>query len=253
MGIAYNVPSIVRDGLVLYLDAANIVKHGSSPYKNLSGVGDITNTDFAVTENIFRSNASPTLGTGTSNLVISGITLDTGSVTVQWFMKVTSEPNVDGNNNWRRLIANTDGSRNPFGFVLEQARQINFTLQTTTGNKRYLSGSFIPYIASLNTWEMHTFTYDKDTGNSSCYRNTTLIRSGAQTSSSDGVTGATVPGEAMATLDNTGLMEISNSTTSTTGDGCLPCDLGPWFIYNKALGQSEIKQNFEVLRGRYGI
>lgn len=246
-------PNIIEDGLVICLDAANITKHGTSPYSNLSGVGTITNVDFTVVDNVFRSNASPSTGLGTSNLVFSGITLDTGSVTVQWFMKVTSEPNVDANNNWRRLIADTAGVRNPFGFVLEQARQINFTLQTTTGNKRYIAGSFTPYTTPLNTWEMHTYTYNKDTGVASCYQNTTLISSGAQTASSDGVTGATVAGESMVTLSSGSSMEISNSVTSTSGDGCLPCDLGPWIIYNKALSLSEVKQNFDALRGRFGI
>lgn len=244
---------VIKDGLVLHIDPANLTKHGSSPYKNLFGAGTITNTDFTTVDNIFRSNASPTLGTGTSNLVFSGITLDTGSVTVQWWMKVTSEPNVDANNNWRRLIADTAGGRSPFGFVLEQGRQINFTLQTTTGNKRYLAGAFTPYTTPLNTWEMHTFTYDKDTGVATCYQNTTQIRSGAQTASSDGVTGATVAGESMVTLSSGTPMEISNSTASSNGDGCLPCDLGPWLIYNKALSSYEVERNFLCYRKRFGI
>ena len=234
------------------LDPSNITKHGSSPYNNLAGSpSSITNSNFATVDNIFRSNCNNS-ATGTSEFVFNNVTIDTGSVTVQWFMKVTSEPNVDANNNWRRLIAQTGGERNPFGFVLEQARQINFTLQTTTGNKRYLNNSFTPYIAGLNVWEMHTYTYDKTNGIASCYKNATLQRSGPQTTNtSDG--GATVSGEAMVSLSPQTVMGISNSNTTSGGDACLPCDLGPWIIYNKALTQEEVDINFNCLRLRFGI
>ena len=244
-------PNIVTDGLVLALDPSNVEKHGTSPYKNLAGNGSITNSNFTTTENIFRSDCVSS-ATGTSEFTFSGIEINTGSVTVQWFMKVTSSPNVDGNNNWRRLIAQTGGGRNPFGFVLEQGLQINFTLQTTTGNKRYLNNSFTPYTTSLNTWQMHTFTYNKSTGTSACYKNNTLQSSGAQTTNGAGAN-ATVAGEGMVNLSPTTIMGISNSNGSSGGDACLPADLGYWLIYSKALTSDEVTHNFNLLRGRYGI
>jgi len=247
----YIGPNIINDGLVLALDPSNVEKHGTSPYKNLAGNGSITNSNFTTTENIFRSDCVSS-ATGTSEFTFSGIEINTGSVTVQWFMNVTSNPNVDGNNNWRRLIAQTGGGRSPFGFVLEQSLQINFTLQTTSGTKRYLNNNFAPYSTSLNTWQMHTFTYNKSTGTSACYKNNTLQSSGAQSTNSSGAN-ATIAGEAMVNLSTSEVMGISNSNSSSGNDACLPADLGYWLIYSKALTSDEVTHNFNLLRARYGI
>lgn len=244
-------PKVITDGLVLALDPANIIKHGNTPYKNLAGNSTITNSNFATTESIFRSDCVSS-ATGTSEFTFSGIEINTGSVTVQWFMNITSNPNVDSNNNWRRLIAQTGGGRNPFGFVLEQSMYINFTLQTTTGNKRFLNNSFTPYNTSLNTWQMHTFTYDKVTGTSACYKNDSLQRSGAQTSNGSGAN-ATVAGEAMVNLSTSEVMGISNSNSSSGGDACLPADLGYWLIYDKALTSNEVSNNYNALKTRFGL
>lgn len=248
MAMGYG-PTLVKNGLVLHLDPANLIKHGSSPYTSLTSSATITNFSFTPTNNIFRSDCVNS-ATGNSYFSLTGMTLDTGSVTVQWFMNMTTLPNVDANNNWRRLIANPAGGRNPFGFVLEQGGQINFTLQTTTGNKRHINGNFTPTTVGVNEWNMITYTYDKTSGIASCYKNAVLQRSGPQTS---GSTSPTVAGEAMTNLASSSSMEISNNNTSSGGDACLPCDLGPWMIYNRALTAEEVANNFSCIRGRYGI
>ena len=116
---------IITDGLVLALDPSNIAKHGNSPYTNLAGNGSIVNNNFEEIDNIFRSDCVNSVN-GNSQFEISGIEINTGSVTVQWFMNVTSDPDVGDENSWRRLIAKNDGSRAPFGFVLERSLRINF-------------------------------------------------------------------------------------------------------------------------------
>jgi hypothetical protein len=247
MGIEYS-PKITTNGLVLCLDPANLIRHGSSPYKSLTSTATITNNSFLTVDNIFRSDCfnSPI---GNSFFAISGMVLDTGSVTVQWFMNMTSNPNVDGNNNWRRLIANPSGDRIPFGFVLEQGGQINFTLQTTTGNKRHINNNFTPTSVALNEWNMITYTYDRNSGLATCYKNDQLVLQGPQTA---GSVSPTTPGEAMVNLSGSNMV-ISNNNTASGGDACLPCDLGPWLIYTRALSNLEIQQNFQAFRGRYGI
>jgi len=248
----HNNPRIVTDGLVLCLDPTASPAISSSPYRNLANASTtITNTDFTVVDGIFRSNASG--GAGTSEFTFSGNEITTGSLTVQWFMKVTSSPNVGSNNNWCRLIATSGGSRVPFGFVLEQSYYINFTVDTSTGNKRFLNSQFTPYQATANTWEMHTFTYDKSSGFAACYRNTTSIRSGPMTGDSSGGS-ATTAGEGMDNLTTGTTMAISNASSSNpNGDACLPCDLGPWLIYNKALSSAEILKNYNAHKSRFGL
>ena len=250
MKTSYNT-SVVRDGLVFHLDPGNISKHGSSPYANLAdGVsGTIINQDFEVVNGVFRSNDTPT-NVGTSQFQFDNVVLDTGSVTVQWFMKPNYLPDYDDNNNWRRLIASSINNRDPFGFVLEQQLQINFTLQTTTGNKRHLDGNFTPSSATLGVWDMHTYTYDSAAGIASCYKNSFLLLSGPQTASS---IEPTQPGEKMATLSASDVMEISHDKGNYSGDACVPADFGPWLIYNRALSAKEVTRNFEAIRGRYGL
>lgn len=246
---------IVTDGLLLQLDPSNLIKHGSSPYKNLSGgSGTITNNNFTTVDGIFRSDCVSS-ATGTSYLPITGLSSTTGSVTVQFFINITTNPNVDSNNNWRRLIAKNDGNRDPFGFVLEQSTAINFTLQTSTGNKRYLDSVFTPISSSqigVGNWNMVTYTYNATTGDAACYLNKDLIRSGPMTSDGSG-SNATVSGEKMADITSSLVMEISHNNTSSGGDACLPADLGPWMIYNTALTHDQVKQNFNALRGRFGL
>jgi hypothetical protein len=239
--------NLVKSGLVVKLDPRSIPE-------NINQANDsstVVNNNFEIIDDVlFRSDASPTTGIGTSEFQLSDNVIETGSVTVQWFMKITSNPNVNANNNWRRIIAKDDGTRDPFGFVLEQSLDINFTLQTTLGNKRYINNSFTPYAALLNKWEMHTYTYDKATGIAACYKNEELILTGPQNSNTSGG-GATVPGEAMANLSLATVMKISNNTTSTIGNGCLPADIGVFMIYNRALSEEEVINNYNQLSKRY--
>jgi hypothetical protein len=239
--------NLVKSGLVVKLDPRSIPE-------NINQANDsstVVNNNFEIIDDVlFRSDASPTTGIGTSEFQLSDNVIETGSVTVQWFMKITSNPNVNANNNWRRIIAKDDGTRDPFGFVLEQSLDINFTLQTTLGSKRYINNSFTPYAALLNKWEMHTYTYDKAAGIAACYKNEELILTGPQNSNTSGG-GATVPGEAMANLSLATVMEISSNTTSTSGDGCLPADIGVFMIYNRALSEEEVINNYNQLSKRY--
>ena len=252
MGIAYNT-SIVRNGLVLHLDAAN-AKHGISPYANLCGAGSITNQDFTIIDGIFRSNADPLTGSGTSELLTTGIEINTGSFTLINWLKVTSEPNVGTNNNYRMIFSQNGITLSPFAFLIEQTRAIQYTLQTSLRSYRYVDGSFTHGTLPLNQWVMSTFMYDKTTGIGSVYYNKSLTKTGLMTTDSLKTT-TTVPDEAILPVTTSMFMNLSNNNPviNPIGYGCFPGDIGPCLVYNKALSLNEISQNFNALRGRYGI
>lgn len=253
MSLSHGVSKLPRNGLVYALDPGNLNKHGSSPYKNLVGnLGTFTNTDFAEVDGIFRSNASPTTSFGTSNITMTGAEISTGSATVIFWIKLTSDPNTGPENEWRRLIANATSARSPIGFVLEENLYINFSITTTVQNYRHLDSEFTPTNATLNTWEMFAFTYNVATGDAAAYKNGALVRSGKMT---DGVNdgNSTAVGEALNTLNTSGALAISNSKTSGYNDGCLPADLGPWFIYDRPLIATEISEIYEATRKRFGV
>jgi hypothetical protein len=250
MGVAYN-PKISTAGLVLYVDPANQTKLGSSPYQNLSGSGTITNNDFQETENIWRSNANTSTGAGTSELTITGIEVATGSFTMIIWLRRTSDANVGTNNNWRSVFMNGGTSQNPFGILMEQSGFIQFSLSTAVRTYRNIAGAFTQFLIPLNQWIQVVFSYDSNTGLGSAYSNGTLIRAGLMTQSTD----SSSPGESVNPLTTALTYKVSNNNnvTNPSGTGCFPGDIGPAMIYNRALTPSEIQQNFNALRGRYGI
>lgn len=245
--------NIVSDGLILCIDAANY-KYGSSPYKNLHGAGNSTNQNFTIVDGIFRTDADPVTGAGTSELLTTGIEINTGSFSLTNWLKVTSEPNVGTNNNYRMIFAQNGISQSPFGFLMEQNRSIQYTLVTSTRTYRYLNGYFTQGTLPLNEWAMSTFQYEKSTGIASVYYNGSLVRSGPM-STDTAKTLTSVPNEPVINVTTSMYMNLSNNnpTTNPNGQGCFPGDMGPCLLYNKSLSDNEVKQNFESIRGRYGV
>ncbi len=253
MAIVYNT-NIVRSGLILSIDAANMVKHGSSPYKNLAGAGSITNQNFTVVDNIFRTDANPTTGAGTSTMPMTGLTLNTGSFTLINWLKLTSNPDTGVNNNWRVVFGQGAG-QTPFGFYMEQDRYVQFSLQTTVRGYRYINGAFGQFQLPLNTWAMTTFTYNKTTGIGASYSNGTVVNQGFMTVTTDTAGVKSVADEGILPI-TTGMsmnLSVSNNTSDPNGSGCFPGDYGPCLIYNRALTAAEVAQNFNAIRSRYGI
>jgi len=252
MGISYNT-SVVRDGLVLHLDGNNLSKHGISPYKNLGGSGTITNQDFQEVDGAWRSNANSSTGEGTSFLSMTGFEANTGSFTMIIWLRRTSEPNVGSNNNWRSVFMNAGTSQNPFGMLMEQSSFIQFTLATSVRSYRHLGGQFTQFFIPLNTWTQVVFSYNSSSATGSAYQNGTLIRSGNMSTTADQSVSA-APGEGANPITTALTYRISNSNVANpSGAGCFPGDIGLAMIYNRSLSASEISQNFEALRGRYGI
>lgn len=253
MAIAYNT-NIVRSGLVLNLDPANMIKHGVSPYANLAGAGSITNQNFTVVDNTFRTNTNPTTGAGTSTMPMTGLTLNTGSFTLINWLKLTSNPDVGVNNNWR-VVFGQGVAQSPFGFYMEQDRFVQFSLTTTLRQYRHINGVFGQFALPLNTWAMTTFLYDKTTGVGSSYLNGVVVNQGFMTVTGDTAGVTSVAGEGILDITTGMSMNLTNSnnTSDPSGAGCFPGDYGPCIIYNRALSAAEVKQNFEAQRGRFRI
>jgi hypothetical protein len=254
MSVAYN-PKIVKDGLVLYIDPANQTKLGASPYRNLSGAGSITNSNFQETENIWRSNANTSTGAGTSQLSITNIEVAIGSFTMIVWLKRTSNPEVGSNNNYRSVFMKDGTSQNPFGILMEETGLIQFSLTTAVRSYRYISGNFTQFLIPLNQWIQVVFSYDSNTGLGAAYNNDTLVRSGSMTPTGDPAVTPSAPGESALSLTTAMTYKISNSrdVSNPEGFGCFPGDVGPAMIYNRALTAAEVRQNFNAMRGRFGV
>lgn len=217
MGSHYN-PNIVIDGLVFYLDAANL--------KSYPGTG---NTWFDLSGN----NNNGTLTNGpTYNSANNG-----GSIV---FDGVNDYISVSDN----LLDLSGDWSFSCWAKCNNDANPRIFTMITTLDNLSigYMQTTLSPYIRIDNTTIQGTtsitrgvwskLTYQVNAGVREIYINSIKIAT-----SSGGITA------------NAMYSAIGGGYTGFTFNGTLSIAN----IYNRALSTTEIKQNFNAHRGRYGI
>lgn len=256
-------PKIILDGLVEVIE----------PYFFTGGISEILvnkRTPSTISINNFTqgtSTSAPTLqsnvgadGAGTSHITLSrNNVLETGSITYStWFNLEGIAINVGTNNNWRGFLCTNDSGTagSPLTMVLEQSNSINFTTTHEGILRRNLNSSFAPYSVTTDGWQNLVYTYDFTSGNAACYKNGVLIRSGPMTADSAG-TNPTVVGDILTytNYQASGFRIYGGTSTEANpnGNGMCPGELSTTYIYNKALSAIEIIQNFEALRGRFGI
>ena len=259
-------PRIVTNGIIHILDAS---KYNTSLSQTItSPIGDswtISNFSTGNTSSIISLSSNVNnFGAGNSFVrVAPNSSANTGSITfILWFNLKNIPIDTDGNNNWRALVATNLGgtSGSPLTMVLEEARTINFSTSHTDSYRRYLDSSFTPISVDANGWQMITYTYSKDTGIAHCYKNNTAIRVGRMTSDASN-NSPTAAGTGLLYTNYTSggtqtgfrIFGGNSETANTTGNGFVPGELSNIMIYNRALSNTEISQNFNALRGRFGI
>jgi hypothetical protein len=233
----YSIPDIVTDGLVLNLDAGN-------PYSYLSGSSGTTWTNVAPV----NSNLSGSLINGTrySNgamvfdgvddkvILPAGITFSygTGDFTLDgWFYVTKTLPQYG-----ERIFTQTISGTNYFVFQvgsdeIVSTRNIEFVFATLGSGTR---------VSSSTTWEYNTwnyFTVSRINGTVIVYLNA-------------------VPGSAVSCtqdFNNTTYIPTIGQYTHTSAESFGGRISNIRLYKGKGLTQAEITQNFNALRGRYGI
>ena len=215
MGVAYN-PQIVTNGLVLCLDAGNVKSYPGSgtTWTDLSGRGN---------------NGTLVNGVGydVDSLSFDGVddriecgTWSVSYLTISVWMYKTSS------------TTNQGICRKQNGWAVSQ---YNGTLQVAPGTswQFYDTGYTIP----LNTWVNIVYTYSGtgSAGSQTVYINGSSIYS---TSAGSGAISA-----------NSNAVRIGYDDNNWFWGG----RIAQTQIYNRALTASEIRQNFNALRGRFGI
>ena len=229
-----NGPKIVTDGLVLCLDAANSKSYPGTgtAWNDLSGNGN--NGTFG------SGTAAPTFSSGNGgSLVFDGsndygdagsITPNIGDFTVGFIYQLTGAGGRGGLFERRSLL--------PFnGFSLGQGGAGNWA--TTVSGTSNFNNSVSVYFTypSLNTWYYDVAVYSS--GNTlTNYRNGTFV------SSSTGVSQGNLSTQGTRTN-----FLIANRDNATS----LPCKVALVNCYNRALTPQEIQQNYNALKGRYGL
>ena len=149
----------------------------------------------------------------------------TEGLTVEGWFYVDQEPNVDGNNNWR-WIFNKGGWATPFDCILEQGRNLMFSLKLDGDptHYRWNSGKYLP----LNEWAHAAWTFDGASGMMTVYIN------GQGVSHYIGATGE------LATNDLDFFLSWNRGTAFPNGDGAFPGWMDEVAVYGHALSSTEI-------------
>ena len=231
--IAYT-GGIVRDGLVLLLDAAKRDSYTDSgtTWRDLSGNGNNGTLTNGSTFNSDNNGSIVFDGTNDYVSVSNSTTINpnTGSFTIICW--VNSDPSVSGDG-WDLWIAKRINSWNGYYLGCNSPSGVRFM----TGNSDGMRAD-TPYIDyTYNTWAMFTATLDNVANIQTVIRNNF---------------------EQTASVASWGGNYYNNGVLSIGGD----IGMGQFFtngkqssiyFYNRVLSATEITQNFNALRGRYGI
>lgn len=240
MGITYN-SSVVRNGLVLHLDAANVKSYPGSGtvWNDLSGNGNngtLTSVGYTTDDKgslIFDNSADTCVVSHNSSLNFSSV------FTVSTWIKVNSFSTS--------VIYN----------VVSKKPSFNSTQKGWSCQYDYRTTGVLQY-------RNNNGTIVNDHTPTSSVNNTTLLNQTQLYANSVWVINNTsVSFYINSELRSTNTLNYTDTDTSTDiyigktvgsiGDGALLSNLSCVQIYNRALTSAEIRQNFEAIRGRYGI
>ena len=230
MGLDHS-PLIVTDGLTFYLDAANTKSYSGSgnTVLNIASTSAIGATKTAGIA--FSSTSAPTfVATADSNYLLSDYTLASGtSFTVcMWFKRV-------GNSYWTALFGNEVwNSGTGYVAMLTNANSITFT----RGGAEELNYSDAGFASS--NFNFYAFVKNPSGSNSFIYINGVQVASGSISN-----VAISKPFVFNTRWENTG-------ASPSTGDS-RESQFAQMYVYNRALTASEIVQNYNATKRRYGL
>ena len=232
MAISYN-PIIVRDGLVLALDAANPKSYPGSgtTWFDLSGAGNhftLFNSPTHTANRWFTFNGSTQYARSSSVIDMSTykyVTVEIGIRNITIGVGMAWEHTADWNSNAGGfgLYHNSQGGAQVSGW--------HHTNHNTYGSLNY-------QLDTNTTWNVHTNVFSRvvDTTGRLAYGNGQLLATGSTTSAS-----SVFANSFFHIATRGGSSAFSNSEISFIR------------IYNKKLSAEEVIQNFNANRARYGI
>ena len=217
-------PRIVTSGLVLQLDAANT--------KSYPGSGT-TWTDLSGNNNTSTLTNGPTFSSANGGSIVFDGSNDQATVSSSssvnftdvvslssWFnftvLPTGEVPLIRKNDQWQLGLLNATTIR---------------CLVRTNGTNGWVEGNDVSYTFLTNTWYNMVMTYNGS--NMLIYVNNVLVKT------------ATVTG---AILTNANIIQIGYLLTVFLNGNISNCS-----IYNRALTAAEVQQNYNALRGRFGI
>jgi hypothetical protein len=232
MAIHYN-PKIVDDGLVLYLDAANLRSYPGSGTAWLDLSGNQNSGQFVGNPTLTPNGGNGFFFNGSSdgiNIAFNASTMDFSlAQTICMWMKPST-----GSESARRNPYN-QAYGGPGTLTHEPNRTINYYFGTNGGNSTPYVG--INSVFTVQTNELVFITVTRSQQNNICqwYKNGKLI----STSNAGGYA---------ATANGTSPILIAQGYVSRFVGDIYKC-----YVYNRFLTAQEVQQNFNATRGRFGL
>jgi hypothetical protein len=235
MGVVYNTAGIVTDGLVLALDAANSKSYPGSgtTWFDLSGNGYGNNLVGATTHstNPSRFDTNATLTTELNHLSTSSqLTFNDGSeYTWDFYVKLRESASAT----YHSLLGR--GSTSPWlSLYANNTNGTNWDIRYRQSDGTYINSSQITDYNIQNNWANITLSVASS-------RNVNIYLNGSF----------------RQTINPTTTLFYINRIAGGYSSGgfyyAFQGSIAYFRVYNKALNSSEIQQNFNALRGRYGI
>jgi len=228
MGLGHS-PSIVTSGLLLCLDAGNTKSYpgSGSSWTDLSGNG---RTATIYNSPTYNSTNGGTLDLNSSNQyadIASFANYNFGSAITIGFWHYNSSTNIG---KYRGVVCNTYASGTGFDFRYgsEDSGTRLYAIINTT-----VSSYSLTTTSNADTWGYYSFTYNGTT--------LSLYKNGALTGSTS------ASGSLSSVNDSVDIGRNANSAEYLNGR------LANVHIYSSALSAAEVLQNFNALRGRFGL
>ena len=219
-------PLGVRDGLVLYLDAANARSYPrtGNTWFDRSGNG---NDGTLVNVPTYSSSYGGSLVFDGVNDYVNGVhntqTNITGDITVECWFRVTNT-----RSDWVRIFGKGDSTNRTVGLWYHQSSSVFLYQRYGTSNMNVGYSATV----SLNTWYHMVGT--SSSNNHRLYLNNV-------------VRGTSTTGTTFASSTDPYTVGYGNINTYHIGN------VSNCRIYNRALSATEIAQNYNALKGRYGL
>lgn len=225
MGIAYN-PKLVTEGLVFNFDAKNIKCYpgtGTACY-DLAGKAAAGET---VNSPTFNANGHFSFVTDDYIRFPNSTALDSQSFTVEVWVRTNA---TTQNGTWFEK-----GTPNAQYAIFQEGNFINCRVNTSP----YVDAVIVTTATYMNTTNWYQVAFTFTNGNQYCYINSGLVGSGTRVGT-------------VAT--SSGGVSIGAYGGYTGAKGYyFNGDLSIVKVYNRVLSQAEIRQNFNTIRGRFGI
>ena len=244
--ISYN-PSIVRNGLVLHLDAANVKSYPGTGtvWKDLSGNGnDVSLVNGPVFSN---ENGGKFTFDGVNDYAVTINPLNlrsTNAVTVLMLIKVISY----GTAIKVLYELSSDFNRYSDSFISSycdnSVGQNYDVIASIKGNAGYNIASYSKSLLNDSTWHSHCVIHDtSQTSKENLIYNDATIKSELYNP---------IPNYTKDNTNNFGFRPLYIGCRGGIGYFSY-IDLSCVLLYTRALSAAEIQQNFNAMRGRYGI